>query len=268
MERKTFRFDIKEVKEDGTFEGYAAVFGNIDCYNDVIEPGAFTQTLKEQPGFKMFWYHNPTEPLGTYGAAQDLKGLKGSGKFTLAIQKAKEIYAWMKDLAATGIPLGLSIGFEAVKFTIDGAIRRLQEIKLYEISLCSFQANVEAVVTEVKSMELKPFPNEHAARLLDPDKCDDFRRKKDGKLYNKIDVPETIAVIWGHLKGGADDAWPPQSLRFPIADWTVEEARAWLKDNEVKFISFEPAEKSIEGIIEAIRTFKPEESKEIGRAHV
>ena len=40
--------EYKEVDtdEDGSFEGYASVFGNKDLGNDVVEKGAFMRSLK------------------------------------------------------------------------------------------------------------------------------------------------------------------------------------------------------------------------------
>ena len=70
-----------------------------------------------------------------------------------------------------------------------------------------------------------PYPNEHSARLVDPDQFEESRRTNGGNLYNRVDVPVTIAIIWGR-KG---DAWMPQALRFPTKDWTADEAKAWLK---------------------------------------
>jgi len=99
--------------------------------------------------------------------------------------------------------------------------------------------------------EEKPFPNEHSARLQDPKKFnpETFRRKKDGTIYGRIKVPNTVAVIWGKIKGRdkpADNPIP-QALRFPTKDWTVIAAKKWLKDNNIKFISFEPAGKEFGG---------------------
>ena len=31
MKTKEFRLDIKNLAEDGTFEGYGSIFGNVDC---------------------------------------------------------------------------------------------------------------------------------------------------------------------------------------------------------------------------------------------
>jgi HK97 family phage prohead protease len=36
------------------------VFGNVDSYGDVIEPGAFAKTLQENPVVPILWQHDPT----------------------------------------------------------------------------------------------------------------------------------------------------------------------------------------------------------------
>ncbi len=109
-------------------------------------------------------------------------------------------------------------------------------IPLYDLVL---KAKPSTEIVEVS----KPYPNEHSARLQDPDKFDDksFRRTKGGTVHSKK-VPATISVIWGKLEGKPDSV-VPQALRFPIKDWTVVKAKKWLADNEVKFILFETATK-------------------------
>lgn len=62
-----------------------------------------------------------------------------------------------------------------------------------------------------------PYPNEHACRLQDPDKFDQFRRgsrQHEGKAYS---------IIYGHPKGGG--GWEEQAFRYPKGSWTAEEAR-------------------------------------------
>jgi len=88
---------------------------------------------------------------------------------------------------------------------------------------------------------LKPYPNEHAARIKDPSGFDKIRRTKDGTIYGSKKVPGDVSVLWGHIKGGGDKAWQPQALRFPKDKYTVAQAKKWLKDNKVKYILFEPA---------------------------
>jgi len=92
-----------------------------------------------------------------------------------------------------------------------------------------------------------PYSAEHSARLRNPNdfNSETFRRKDDGTIYGKIKVPKTIAVIWAKLKGKdkPSDNPIPQALRFPVKYWTVEKAKKWLKDNNVKYQRFEPAKK-------------------------
>ena len=47
IERKALGFQLESIEEDGTFSGHAAAFGNIDNGGDVILPGAFARTIKE-----------------------------------------------------------------------------------------------------------------------------------------------------------------------------------------------------------------------------
>ena len=92
-----------------------------------------------------------------------------------------------------------------------------------------------------------PYENEHSARLKNPKdfEPDSYRRTDGGKIYGSIKVPKTIAIIWAKLKGKSKPKDPvmPQALRFPIKSWTVQKAKAWLKENNVKYQKFEPAKK-------------------------
>lgn len=103
---------------------------------------------------------------------------------------------------------------------------------------------IEAQVAKAddgKDKIFKPFPNEHSARLQSPGKFDAFRRKRDGKILNRVTVPETVAVVWGHPKGAEDAVWIPEAIRFPKKGWTAAKAKKWLKDNEIKYKLFEEA---------------------------
>jgi len=99
---------------------------------------------------------------------------------------------------------------------------------------------------KMEKEEIMPYKNEHSARLIDPDKFDPetFFSSEGGKLFNRIDVPATIRIIWGKLKekNKENDPILAQALRFPIKFWTEKEARKWLEDNQIKYILFEPAE--------------------------
>ena len=149
LEEKTFPFEIKVISEEGEFEGYAAIFGGKpDLYNEVIEKGAFTKTLKEKSQFPILWYHDPRSPLGIADAEADQKGLKIFGRLNLEVQLAKEKRALMIQKAIRG----LSIGFRTITDTIKDRIRYLKELKLFEISLATFQVHPKALVKNVKAL--------------------------------------------------------------------------------------------------------------------
>ena len=256
-EEKTFPFEIKAITTEGTFEGYAAVFDKKDALGEIIEKGAFDKTVKEGKPYPMLWYHDPRQPIGVATLDVDYKGLKVKGELNLEVQAAREKHALMKQKAIRG----LSFGFKTVKDLWDGATRILKEVKLYEISPCTFGAQATAIISSVKQWsEEKPFPNEHSARIKSPGLFDEktFRRTKDGTIYGSKKVPVTAAVIWGKLKGAAkpSDNPLPQSIRFPTDNWTAAQAKAWLKDNNITYERFEAASKSLEGAIEFLEEIK------------
>ena len=76
----------------------------------------------------------------------------------------------------------------------------------------------------------RPYPNEHAARLTDPDQYDSIRRVND-------EGGPGIDFIYG-IK---DDKSEIQAIRFDKDRYTPAEARQWLSDHDFSAISFEEA---------------------------
>ncbi len=169
LERREIRLQDVQVKVgangEGTFSGYGAVFGNIDSYGDVIEQGAFKQTLKEWKGRgkwpKMLLQHGggffggstlDGIPVGQYTHMnEDSHGLKLDGRlFALNTERGTYIHEGMKS----GELDGLSIGFMVREFIAGTKAgepdRRLTNIDLWEVSIVTFPANDKANVTSVK----------------------------------------------------------------------------------------------------------------------
>lgn len=79
-----------------------------------------------------------------------------------------------------------------------------------------------------------PYENEHAARIKDPDLF------KDGdKNWGSKDIAPGIRIILGKLKSNGE--WETQAYRFNADKFSATEAKEWLKDHDIKYISFEPA---------------------------
>lgn len=82
-----------------------------------------------------------------------------------------------------------------------------------------------------------PFPNHHAARLVDPKKFDpdSFRQKR-----RKTASGKTYTVVFGHPASGKNkEALVAQSHRYPSKQWAVPAARAHATKHDA--ISFEKA---------------------------
>jgi hypothetical protein len=81
-----------------------------------------------------------------------------------------------------------------------------------------------------------PYENEHSARVRDPGDFEpgSFRRKN---------ITRGVDLILGRLKGKT--TMTAQAYRFDKSVFTVAEAKEWLKEHKVEYISFEPASKSL-----------------------
>lgn len=151
-----FRFELKAPKEDGTFEGYGSVFNIVDGGDDIVLPGAFTESLAAQKAAgrlpAMLWQHRQSEPMGVYTSMEeDAVGLKVVGQLALKTARGAEAYELMK----MGALSGMSIGYVTRDDSWDRVtgVRSLKKLDLYEVSLVTFPMNDASRVSSVKSIE-------------------------------------------------------------------------------------------------------------------
>jgi HK97 family phage prohead protease len=143
--------DLKRVEADGTFAGYASLFGEVDLGQDLVMPGAFRESLRARgtQGVKLLFQHDPNEPIGVWlELYEDAKGLFARGRLMPEVARAREVLSLMR----AGALDGLSIGFRTVKGRTDptSGVRRLDKIDLWEISVVTFPMLPEARVSTVK----------------------------------------------------------------------------------------------------------------------
>lgn len=188
MKTKDFALQVKDLSEDGTFEGYGSIFGNVDSYGEKVMPGAFVESLarhkREGSSVLMLWNHDSHQPIGVWeDLAEDAKGLWGKGRLLLDIQRAREVHTLAKNKAIGG----LSIGYREEDTDQDGAVRLLKKLNLYEISPVTFPANRRARIESVKSERMDEF----ARRLRDGDPMPikDFE-----DILREAGVPKSMAV--------------------------------------------------------------------------
>ncbi len=153
MERKTFKFEVKDInEEEGVIEGYGSTFDSEpDSYGDIVDQGAFTKTIKENADtiVSLAPNHNTSEPIGLPELTEDKKGLFARIKLVRGVQKAEEALL----LAKAGVLKRMSIGYDTIKQETVGGLRHLKEVRLYDVSPVVFAANINAVITAVKSKE-------------------------------------------------------------------------------------------------------------------
>lgn len=173
IERKAMRFDFKSVGGDGTFEGYASLFGAEDLGRDMVMPGAFARSLRQRGhrGVKLLYQHDPNEPIGIWTKiSEDARGLFVQGRLLDDVARSREVLSLMR----AGAIDGLSIGYHVVRAQADKktGLRRLLQVDLWEISVVTFpmlpQARISAVKNSAKSTASVARAFRLAARIFKP----------------------------------------------------------------------------------------------------
>jgi len=145
MELKTYPIEIKSITEDGTFEGFANVYDVVDLGGDLVEKGAFAKTIQERPRVAIKFEHG--ELIGGGVLEETDHGPFIKGKLTLGVQRAREAYELLKDNV-----LGyLSIGWQPIKATKSGNVRRVTEGRIFEVSMTAMPMNELSVITDFKA---------------------------------------------------------------------------------------------------------------------
>lgn len=153
-------FHVKEVAEDGSFVGYGSVFDTVDSYRERVARGAFLESLnahnEKGTAPAMLWQHRSDEVIGIYDKMyEDEKGLVVEGRMNLDVAKAREAHSLMKMTNASGARAiaGLSIGFMPKAYEDDNEerIRTLTQVDLWEVSIVTFPANQDAMISEVRA---------------------------------------------------------------------------------------------------------------------
>lgn len=184
-------FEMKAFGDAGTFEGYAAIFGNVDLGGDVIERGAFKEIIKGRNGMvKVLNQHRSLDPIGLAEVKQDDKGLSFKGQLVLEAASARSMYALMKG----GVVDGMSIGYDVMEGgakILESGIRQLLALKLWEISPVTWGMNPLAGIDAVK-----------AANITTIREFEDFLREAGG--FSKAQAVAIASGGWKTLQDRRD----------------------------------------------------------------
>jgi HK97 family phage prohead protease len=212
------------IAPDGTIEGYASLFGELDQARDMVMPGAFEASLRTRPVRRvpMLFQHDPSEPIGVWlDLREDYRGLYARGRLIPEVVRARELLALLK----AGTADGLSIGFRTVNGRLDPKtrVRKLYAIDLWEISIVMFpllsaarvRAVKEATTSSLQGRTYVParcvtrhaWPVDASARHLRPDRLFRrhprfrFQRGERGLSWRDLTLPERALRAAGSSKG-------------------------------------------------------------------
>lgn len=144
---------------EGQFEAYASVFGNVDSYGDVVQPGAFADSLKEWADsgnlLPVLFGHNMSDPEYNIGhvisAVEDEKGLRVTAQLDLETPKGLATYRLLKGRRISQMSFAYDVldGAPGQKDGVD--VYELRKLKLYEVSVVPIGANQETEILAVKA---------------------------------------------------------------------------------------------------------------------
>lgn len=142
---------------EGQFVAYASVFGNVDSYGDIVQPGAFTKSLEAWDAsanvLPVLWGHDSADPFSNIGsvvsAVEDERGLKVTGQLDLDTPKGAQVYRLLKGGRINSMSFAYDVADETKDE--DTGANLLKALDLREVSVVMYPANPEAAVLAVKA---------------------------------------------------------------------------------------------------------------------
>lgn len=159
--RKDLTFQIKAVDGDdsphGSFDVYAAVFGNVDRGGDVIEPGAFLNLDEFVADGVVLYCHKMDEPpIAMVDAAfQDARGLRVKGRFH-SDPFSQRIRTICRERMTAGKSVKCSIGYRIVDASQEKrggrTVQHLNKLLVFEFSFVNLPMNPLAGAVAAKGL--------------------------------------------------------------------------------------------------------------------
>lgn len=214
----------------GEFEGYGAVFGNVDLHGDVIAPGAFKTSLAEQAaaGRRVPMHVNHgLQVLGGQRAvgvwseiAEDGKGLRVKGKVSgMNTDAGRNLYERVRDGAFPGLSIGYNVAAGGASYgKVAGEPKRtLKTVHLHEVSLVDAPSNGAALIDGIKTALFQADAGSAVASLGDAMRLHDKHMGSDGYGYGSTALKER-AQIMNHLRD-AHEALTGTRAPVDLAAW-------------------------------------------------
>ena len=151
-------FEVRESENGMTFYGYAAKFNsrseNLGGFYEVIEPGAFSRSLKSRNDVKLLVNHDTGRVLASSRAKtlrlyEDSIGLRVEADLPNTTDGRD-----MAELLKRGDLSSMSFGFNVIKdaWNAEGDLRTLKSVRLFEVSIVAFPA-YQATEASVRGLD-------------------------------------------------------------------------------------------------------------------
>lgn len=159
MEHLLKSFEIKAKEDNGVITGYFSTYDKIpDSCGDIVEPGAFTETIKarEESGhpFPLCWDHDLNMIIGKVDKIEDTD----KGPLMTASFFNTELAQEKRELVKSGVVYQFSFAYDIADWAApseeekkSGITRVLKKLDLFEVSIVPIPANPRAEVTDIKS---------------------------------------------------------------------------------------------------------------------
>lgn len=201
---KTFTGQPIEVKADGEndvlhIKAYACVFGNVDSWGDIIQPGACDAFLASANADRMrlCYQHNQNEVIGVITD----KGVDAIGLWFEADVLPTSTGKDVQTLLRAGALDEFSIGYYADKYHFekrDGyayEIRILEAITIVEVSPVTRAANEKAVILDMKNEGNEP---EVEAENQEPEQNEEEQTQEENPInqeHNMEDIKKQLEAV-------------------------------------------------------------------------
>ena len=196
---------IKDIDvKKGIVTGYCSVFNVLDDHDDIILPGAYKRTINAwgphgKNRIKALKMHDPALPVGRpILLKEDKFGLYHETQFSMGNSVAKDMFQLILD----GVIQEQSIGYDVIHHEMDGDVRKLKELRLWEYSFLLWGANSNTFITGVKGLS-EPYP------LDSPEKyksLKDSMKRMEKALRNGTFLSEEV----------------PEALEYALKRWQAE----------------------------------------------
>lgn len=167
-------FEVRQAP-NGTwqFRGYAAVF-NSDSeplpFIERILPGAFDRTLRSRNNVKMYLNHDSTLVLGSTRAKTVRLSTDSKGLLTDAdlpdTSYARDLVVMMERGDVDSMSFGFSVPRNGDRWSDDGMVRELREVRLHEVSVVTGFPAYKATTATVRSLDALAEATGHDADAL------------------------------------------------------------------------------------------------------